>query len=346
MAQGRISSGGDDEPNEVHVPAPYPVKPLVGSSIGTSHHAGRTGTLGGYVELVKEGSIKSCALTCASVAAPPNGMVQTSQVESGEGVVFSPSTTDHEASIARFKSDVAHLKDYRDTVEKESARSETPDRFASKLEFANNEIDRFEKKISETVDADREIGSIFSESESKILSEYASKGSRRIDWGLIELKAERVGTNTVRDANTWFRGGTQILGVTFPLPYQHVFKVGRSSETTRGIINGVQSCLSYGQNGREKHMEWAVVGQNDIGRPFSYCGDSGALILEQFFPRTLGLLWGGMDNGEQWGRGHDRSYFTPIGAVAEHILQTTGYHVQIQGGSDICCDPVLTKFAK
>lgn len=73
---------------------------------------------------------------------------------------------------------------------------------------------------------------------------------------------------------------------------------------------------------------------DDTDSPFfSYPGDSGALVIDQVKPHVIGLLWGGIDNGQA----RDRTYFTPIGVVAKHILETTGYHVRLQGGKDICC---------
>lgn len=83
-------------------------------------------------------------------------------------------------------------------------------------------------------------------------------------------------------------------------------------------------------------MEWAVVQDPR----FSEKGDSGALVV--FGPQSaVGLLWGGNDVGIG-----DITYVTPIALVAQSILRTTGYHVRLPGGSDICCDFTLCSSGK
>ena len=52
------------------MPIPYATQPPMGGSIGVSVDPKLTGTLGGYVELFKEGVVKQCGLTCNHVVVP------------------------------------------------------------------------------------------------------------------------------------------------------------------------------------------------------------------------------------------------------------------------------------
>ncbi|KAK2761261.1 hypothetical protein FQN54_001783 [Arachnomyces sp. PD_36] len=342
MTPGRIwphaSDGDENDENEKgrSYSLPYPVKPPIGASIGTSRHPGRTGTLGGYVELVKDGVVKPCALTCAHVVAPLHKQEQSRQgdekpippIKSGDGrgtdVLF-PSIADHEASLEIARAAERRFQSRRQHIVRRIELFDESDRYAEELEPVGGKVDGLRGKIDEADNDDRVIGSVFSESGWKLLPGDSPKSDRRIDWALIELKAERDSTD----------GEVRILDkVGAPSEELCVRKIGRTSRITEGVINAVESCLNHDDRGREiETWEWPVVANGRDFPHFSYPGDSGALIIDQADSLVIGLLWGGMDNGVC----HDRTYFTPIEIVAKHILDTTGYHIRLQGGEDICC---------
>ncbi|KAL2001027.1 hypothetical protein VTN02DRAFT_2319 [Thermoascus thermophilus] len=180
-----------------------------------------------------------------------------------------------------------------------------------------------------------------------------------LDWGLIELKPGRIGTNhlqetpasegslqlvsfqdlsTINTVRSWWSAADLRRRRQQPLHMEEdcrVYKVGRSTGLTEGVVNHVESLVAFGR-ATAASMEWAVLPDYHAhahdpglhGRRFCDKGDSGAWVITKALGKLAGLLWGKSNVSSA-------SYVTPIDAVADDIRLVTGYRVRLPGGEEI-----------
>lgn len=90
---------------------------------------------------------------------------------------------------------MAYYRSRKREIEEQIADFDESERFAGKLKSTIDKIDKFKQDIDEAVNADRGIGSTFSESGCKLLPGNTPGRGCLVDWGLVQLKAERTGVN-------------------------------------------------------------------------------------------------------------------------------------------------------
>ncbi|KAK2766955.1 hypothetical protein FQN54_006270 [Arachnomyces sp. PD_36] len=183
--------------------------------------------------------------------------------------------------------------------------------------------------------ADRKIGHVFA------TSGYGKEPdtNQQFDWGLVELKPGRVGSNT----ESLSRHLERDVSVVSDLPQKsnlenpEVLHVGSRSGVVEGTVNGAVSIVSFKDlDDHTIKSETMAVVSKSRETAFSIPGDSGALILT-VVPDTnltkyqvLGLLWGGSDKKVHF-EGDQVSYFTPIEVVIRNIQKITGYTMRVAG---------------
>lgn len=82
----------------------------------------------------------------------------------------------------------------------QSAKEELDERLRTSSESAvtfRERIVKLKERIDTATSADRQIGTVFVTSGVKLSPENRFEGGCRMDWGLIDLAAERVGINKV-----------------------------------------------------------------------------------------------------------------------------------------------------
>ncbi|KAF3104355.1 hypothetical protein TWF102_002997 [Orbilia oligospora] len=169
----------------------------------------------------------------------------------------------------------------------------------------------------------RTFGTVISSSGYKV--DLETKGS--IDWGLFEISRSRSvwnmipGVDAERRRGSWdglSRSRIAFNGIADPMENESVFKIGRKTGPTFGIINGVRDGVNLKENLGETE-EWCVVGTN--GTDFSATGDSGSLVFNQKF-QVIGIVTAGCDSMG------GLTYMTPIKLVLHDILKTTGIKIK------------------
>ncbi|MEI5525343.1 hypothetical protein WB388_32520 [Streptomyces brasiliscabiei] len=77
----------------------------------------------------------------------------------------------------------------------------------------------------------------------------------------------------------------------------NVFKVGRTSAITHGVVTDDEASAKLRHSNRRRALmvDQLIVESLDDGQPFSEEGDSGALVLEEGSQRPVGLVCGGTD---------------------------------------------------
>lgn len=230
--RGRIWSHSAKDENATYVKLPYTIQPPMGCSIGISGEPRNSGTLGGYIELWKEGVVRQCGLTCSHVLNPSSSRKRqeySGRVQSGRPIlsqkkkkkkkknlltdtihlgsfgksdtsndsairVFYPSQVDHERTISRPKKAVELQQSEKERMEAKLRTSSGSD-VSSRERIAQLSliIEKRKEVIDTAISANRQVGTVFATSGVRLSLEW----NCRIDWGLIELATERVGINKV-----------------------------------------------------------------------------------------------------------------------------------------------------
>lgn len=123
------------------------------------------------------------------------------------------------------------------------------------------------------------------------------------------------------EKNTTVNGGPKIAGIrATPVDIDEVvFKVGRTTGLTRGIVTAAELdnvAVRYSFATYTFDDQFEVQAQD---QPFSQPGDSGSVILDED-GWIVGLLFAGSTKGGNFG--HGRTYANPIGAVCR-VLDIT-----------------------
>lgn len=278
--------------------------------------------------------------------------------------VSHPSSVDHRLSLARDYETLGRHH-YMDTeircqMQQQQEEEEEDQTNATKLASINNDlayihthISVLRRRIAHATSADREIGTLFASSGLRVSATHRCQ----LDWGLIELKPGRIGTNHLQETPA-SEGSLQLVSfrdlstintvrswwsaADFRRRLQkedtRVYKVGRSTGLTEGVVNHVESLVVFRRATTHRatavSMEWAILpdyhdrDHGHHGRRFCDHGDSGSWVITRALGKLAGILWGKSSVS-------GASYFTPIDVVADDIRQVTGYRVRLPGGEEI-----------
>ena len=132
-----------------------------------------------------------------------------------------------------------------------------------------------------------------------------TKSNSRLDIALIEVKADRLGDNTVPDVSAWVQDGAPKLACGKLLDglasckegvnLGRVFKVGSATGNTSGKFSAIKSDIRMEWDKRlgvkEYSTEYCFIGYGKA-TAFSSHGDSGSFVLERG-GRWVGVVFGG-----------------------------------------------------
>ncbi|KAM0358435.1 hypothetical protein ACHAO7_003516 [Fusarium culmorum] len=164
---------------------------------------------------------------------------------------------------------------------------------------------------------------------------HRSVENNRLDWALIRVNRNRIGTNDLPGPNAWnhmylgqptntfgrrLRNPTQSISQNASQPCINVFKLGSTSGATAGVFHEVKIDVKIND---DKHLKLPpsseYVFQPQGGPEFALPGDSGAAVYDDQ-GCIVGLLFTGQVpiNGSHSGIG----YVTPIEYVFNDIMDT------------------------
>lgn len=251
-----------------------------GSSIGTESYPPGAGTFGGYL---KDEAGKVYGLSVFHLFATTN------QECIKDKPVSQPDMDD-------IQYDLEFSKKTIDDFEK--IRAPKP-RLLEKLEWYRNHLDELERQKNTRV-CGRCVGGKMD------VAEISDAIFRNEDWALLEIRNRR-GKNVIPQPSRSGLGGA-VLGVGALEIDQDVYKYGRSTGPTTGVVSGIKCDVRLEKNGTET-CEFFVSASD--GTPFSRGGDSGAWVVNTA-GEVVGMVLGGCDQ-------RSISYVTPMEFLLKRI---------------------------
>ncbi|KAM5476120.1 hypothetical protein MauCBS54593_000803 [Microsporum audouinii] len=300
-------------------------KARFGGSLATFRNTKRGGTFGGFVVLdFPDLSSKTYGLTCfhcvvnEDTPKPERDRWEQKGIKPGDSAnrikLSHPSQRDHDNMMTQYS---GILEGHRtpEYYELEKLASE-PDAFLIPSQQKLLEIKR--KCIAKLEHQIRTAEEFMKDGENDFGTVYAASGLRlaesnsSLDWALIEVDEGRISSNKlspeVVSMYSAFNpiSGTHVTEASFMLDTNiPVFKLGRSTGFTKGMINGIETTtlLSWTLGGPSGDMptqkcgqDWVIAPSHEDGSSargdFSARGDSGAFVLDKY-GRFIGLLLSG-----------------------------------------------------
>ncbi|KAI9803894.1 MAG: hypothetical protein M1825_001774 [Sarcosagium campestre] len=307
----------------------------MGCSIGPLGSTETSATLGGYLQLQHpNGQWSAFGVTCHHAAVPEfpteylsiNPTTLADWHKSGikpnaKGCemikIASPSLDDHETAISYFEAQIRAAKE-------DPAYQEVEQLIADE-EFIIPHRLRVHNVRKEIVDINKNqlkaAKALFERERNYLGRLFASSGCRQssnltsLDWALLKISAHRVSENELPNPESFF--GLNFIPIFSPLEpnvttvaniqetldsqYPHVFKSGRSSGLTQGILNGIKSHTfdqwgyraADGQNVEVIRRDMVVTSNALRGAmAFAIPGDSGAFVYNRL-GHFIGMAIGG-----------------------------------------------------
>ncbi|DAA74801.1 TPA_exp: Uncharacterized protein A8136_2219 [Trichophyton benhamiae CBS 112371] len=314
-----------------------------GGSLAGLHDSKRLGTFGGFIVLdFPDGKSRTCGLTCYHCVV--NDDIDSPALETWEMHGLRPNDPKNNIELShpcrRDYDDI--ISHYKDAI----AKIQTPEYFQMLsvandpdgflipsqrryLDYQLKNIDAYEKRL-------QFANEFMSEKKNYLGKVYAGSGlrlnedMRSLDWALIDVSPQRVTGNKLPDGllsghfNPTSQGGLVTDAKFEVMLEQKVFKIGRSTGFTRGIVNGLEttklrSWTFGGPSGdtpiQKCGIEWSIVPDNSKDS-FSARGDSGAFVLDDN-AHMVGLVFAGNTYCTT-------TYMTPVAAIFEDIKKITG----------------------
>ncbi|KAI5288478.1 hypothetical protein KEM54_005184 [Ascosphaera aggregata] len=303
----------------------------LGRSLGVRHNYDRpflTGSLGGFLTLkFDDSSVKTFGMTCFHCVEDHRPTTEHRLTwtacgihpnEAGDVVeVLQPAQVDIERWKEYLRKEIGKIRTRNewesDITESERSNQETESQFVQdpsswKPSKTISELDQ-ELKFVETstrikggkdgTDDGLRLGRVYAASGKRIILDRTTL----LDWALIEFAPERTprspSASSVPDSvrstsNLPPPLPSQIKGYRTPLPGEPVFKLGRSSGLTHGVVNPVPETVHsfHGDRKQDYGDETIIIGTNPEHAPFSKRGDSGAWAISTK-GEYLGHIWAG-----------------------------------------------------
>lgn len=344
IGRGAVYSSHDIDNNNNFFDERGPsAKARFGGSLAGLHDSKRLGTFGGFIVLdFPDGKSRTSGLSCFHCVVNDDTDSPAIETWQSHGLrpndpknnieVSHPCRRDYEDIVAYCREVIADLqtpKYYRVL-----ALANDPDRLLSRQE--QGVLDHGLILITSHKENIRVADEFMLEGMNYFGKVYAGSGLRldedryTLDWALIDVSPERVSGNKLPDGlvspyfNPTIHGGHVTEAKFDTVSGQNVFKLGRSTGFTKGIMNGIEttrfrSCGLGGQSGdalsQSCDIQWAIVPHNGKGL-FSAQGDSGAFVLDSN-ASMVGLLFAGNTFCAA-------TYITPVAALFEDIKKVTG----------------------
>ncbi|KAK6515900.1 hypothetical protein TWF281_004492 [Arthrobotrys megalospora] len=307
-----------------------------GQSIGVAGVPWSAGTVGGYIRFDDPELQDYCfGMSCHHVLQPtrPAGLTEEAQLQKrsrhlntvglphdtvkwnlkGGDRIVTPALFDHVEQISHLLVKLAELRRIMAGIRRKYAKQ----RKRAPEDFQMRKAEREDREqIRQMQKRDCTLGKV------AMTSGYRMDPVTgvSIDWGLIRLQKDAAAENIfVFPAEGWSGQLEQyVLDIGDPVSGDEVFKIGRSTKFTTGVVSSALHAIDLDSNGIFTN-EWAVIG--DRKHSFSCEGDSGSWVINKRF-ELVGMLVG--SNGVV-------SYMTPIKTVIGDIETATGKKVILQG---------------
>ncbi|OJJ43556.1 hypothetical protein ASPZODRAFT_2114065 [Penicilliopsis zonata CBS 506.65] len=315
-------------------------KALPGVSLGNTLNTDSSGTFGGYIELQnKKGEWVRFGLTCYHVALAADKALddKNKQVQGGwhiKGIEWE----NHSAKqiLTLQQASYQDLHDEKEALQERIHEITNPEFLESRALAAKGELFPPFKKVYEHQEynlhkeettltqmdtlEERLIGYTICASGFRRKLIPGSKDFMHLDWALLMMDKQRMGTNRV-DAYGAPRFSLPDVTIGQPVQPEHgmpVYKMGRSTEWTMGIYNGLKAAYIDTINEKDETTqvsthEAVVCGVK--GREFADKGDSGSFVF------TTNMRFVGMISA---GNGKGNGYITLASHLFEDIMASTG----------------------
>ncbi|KAK6500939.1 hypothetical protein TWF506_003697 [Arthrobotrys conoides] len=194
-----------------------------------------------------------------------------------------------------------------------------------KIGLLEEKIKELSEEIEHIMKFNRDFGSLVAS------SGYAvdEKTSHSLDWGLFRLPKTRLCTNRVQactESSLWkdLDIGVDIIfdSVADPVVGESVFKLGRNTGATFGVINQVKDGVYLLENGQTT-KEWCICIEDSLTE-FSKEGDSGSFVFNTKF-QVVGMITSGCDAPERL------TYMTPIRLILRDMQEKIGEKLFVSG---------------
>ncbi|KAI9861240.1 MAG: hypothetical protein M1813_005413 [Trichoglossum hirsutum] len=308
------------------VSRPYEQRPLIGSSICIAGSSD-SGTIGGYLELRKEGEQPiTVGVTCHHVIVSGSAVLSRVSPNSTNPIsICHPSATDCQENEETARSDIEqHENKIRDIKSKVGVglASSAEIRSLPKKETA---LTAEKALFSTTQPFNTHLGYVFASSGFRRKQQEPAKDGCSIDWALVRVHQDRLGDNKFPEGVfRWTNRPTipYITDTTVMDIGDRAVKWGRTTGHTAGTFNSIKSDVHLPDSDGPSR-EWCFIGRN--WGDFGGLGDSGSFVLSKD-----GDLGGLLFGGSQRGLGEFvLSYVTPITEVFSDIEKQLGYSVHL-----------------
>ncbi|KAI9676543.1 MAG: hypothetical protein M1817_000702 [Caeruleum heppii] len=290
----------------------WQTRPGMGCSIGLQDGS-RSGTVGGFLELKRDGDIRLVAVTCHHVVSsgvPALGPYD----EEGGTAVSQPAQSDHKRELAILEENI------NDINTQKAAKIELTGGFGLERYLAQTAkiVDMWKTKVAKGTSFSLRYGRVFATSGLRVNSRGAS-----VDWGLVLPDSSRVGKNEIPAEASRFEvtAGDQVPLID-PMDLQlggRVTKGGKTTGWRTGVINDLRSQCHLNGGPDEGTSEYCVKG---VDAKFSEAGDSGAWVLEPLLGVVTGMVIGG-------NKGGDWTYISPMKEIVADIERTLSGRVRL-----------------
>lgn len=334
LIRDRIFRGFDIDPLD---PKCYQATVGMGASIGLQNRD-ESGTMGGYVNLRGSWGQVQLGLTCYHVI---RAGLTSSQMEYSDAKGISPSSTLGRNLILTHPSETDH-KSFTEAQKKRITDCEEElVTYKSKLRDIEMKIkmglkpegyDESYRKVVEHLESQIEKTRHLLKSDQELFLNnsdfghvFAASGFRRssednqLDWALI-VPTRPINTDipTHDDKGERLSISNTLLEASKPPTLgQRVWKKGRRTGITRGIINSIQSDVLMDKRPQSRpSTEWAITHEGGTGYLFAEKGDSGSIIVNLAGEMTGLLIGGAVATGFV--------FMTPYATLVSDIENITG----------------------
>ncbi|MCJ1250828.1 hypothetical protein MMC30_008056 [Trapelia coarctata] len=311
----------------------------MGASIGPEN---ASGTMGGYVLLSKPGEAdKLFALTCHHVtqtAIIPVAHNENCTIDAASAnidiEIKSPSPMDVEQSAATQETN-AHGYDVNiERGEQKLAMGISDTGTLQQLATNQAKQDRYLRNAGDMRNFNNNFGKVTSGSGlRKDDDDFA------LDWALIQPRPERVTSNLIPEVEDFHGTGwtpdgkivtiTDVSCLTVTDPNHRVFKKGRTTGMTWGLVNAIKTDIHVQGDPEDViYTAWDIVPPPRGSKNFSESGDSGSWVLDKD-GSLCGMLCAGSNPELGQGLGKSHGFVIPIDRVFADIEHITGSKVSL-----------------
>ncbi|KZF21518.1 hypothetical protein L228DRAFT_261681 [Xylona heveae TC161] len=296
----------------------------LGASIGVNPLPGEdpaSGSLAGYVMAAVDGEEKLFGMTCHHVIKSTGHKEACPMKNPTNPQVFSPSLEDRNITIKSCEATIQHLQGLlENAMERAKSRGCEDCSKDSVVQKHINTIEKLKSRLNEEKEFEPLFGRVFVSSGFR-----TSLENQGLDWALLECNKKRIGDQPNEFAPhkkylSFIPGEDFVSGTEKPLVGNQVFKFGRSTDFSVGIVNPLESEINKPEF--EKPLQQRCYIRLPGTTSFGEKGDSGSWAISMT-GRVCGLIFLKRDHGPV--------YATDYNVIKEDIEKMTGLKVYLPG---------------